>query len=145
MFRSHPAHFVSIVLLGALLITACGTGGMQAGTFDSDPGQTPPDQAPLIQGKVLVDEGACPQPPRLGTAYCTLDDGRTRYDLDGEAYPCGPGWIDEDSDGLNDCFRDADGDGVNDLDGHHYDDGFMPHDEGETWHGSGGPMGDGMR
>ena len=35
-----------------------------------------------------------------------------------------PGWVDRDGDGRHDAFRDANGDGLNDIDGHAYAHGF---------------------
>ena len=72
-------------------------------------------------------------------------DGDGIDDLTDEPFCMGFGWVDQDEDGINDRFMDGDGDGVNDRDGHHYDDGFMRHEEGEAGHGPGGDggMGDG--
>jgi hypothetical protein len=73
-------------------------------------------------------------------------------DATGFSYHHGFGWVDLNSDGINDAFTDADGDGVNDFTGHHYENGYVPgpggtqegHMEPGDWpHGPG--HGGGMR
>jgi hypothetical protein len=74
-------------------------------------------------------------------------DGNGIDDLSGSSVWHGFGWVDEDGDGINDRFTDANGDGVNDvmgyhyMDGYHYEQGFDHSMGGSGSMGGDGPMG----